>query len=317
MRHVGMWQYRAARAGLAPLLVAAFLAAGTAMAPAVSLDHEDALRTTWATPPLGLSPAPGASTGPRAATPATTTSRPPTAYRADLAKAIAADGGAGTVSVAAINLATGASFAGGSTRGQWIASAYKLLLVEALLLKQHGALSDSERNDAALAIEHSDNAAGYRLYDDVGGQWGMMQQLRRLGVQHFHPGMYDPTFSTTSAADLVQVLRALVDPRPLSAPSRDFALDLLRQVELDQRWGVGAAATDGDFVAKNGWLSIDNDNPPGETDGGLWAVNSMGIVDVRGQKLLIAVMTQHNDDYADGIHRVETLAKLLARVVAP
>jgi hypothetical protein len=227
------------------------------------------------------------------------------------------DGGAGTVSVDAVNLGTGAHFAGGSRHGQWIASAYKLLLVEALLLKYDGDLSASERSDAALAIEHSDNPAGYRLYLDLGGQAGMMEQLRRLGVRHFLPGVYDPTLSTTCASDLVQVLRALVNPTPLSAASRKYVLDLLRHVEADQRWGVGAAATDGDFVNKNGWLAIDDDNPAGETDDGRWVVNSMGIVVVHRQRLLLAVMTQHNDGYTDGIKRVEALAKLVAHVVAP
>jgi hypothetical protein len=145
----------------------------------------------------------------------------------------------------------------------------------------------------------------------------MMQQLRRLGVRHFSPGVYDPTLSTTSASDLIQVLRALVDPAPLSAASRDYVLSLLRQIEPDQRWGVGAAASNGDFVNKNGWLSIDNDNPAADTADGRWAVNSMGIVPVRGQRVLMAVMTQHNDDFADGIKRVEALAKLAADVVAP
>ena len=44
----------------------------------------------------------------------------------------------------------------------------------------------------------------------------------------------------------------------------------MRNVEADQRWGVGAAADKGSrFANKNGWLSIDDSNGPGETDDGL------------------------------------------------
>jgi Beta-lactamase enzyme family len=312
---------------VAALVVVGCLVVGMVIARAVSRDrhHLSTARSTSSVPvpshsassPLmssaltssALTTAPS-STGASSAAGAGTAQ-----LKAQLAKTIAAYGGAGTVSVAAVNLSTGAAYQGGSTRRQWIGSAYKLLLAESLLLKEHGKLSDSEREDIALAIEHSDNPAGYRLYLDLGGQPGMMQQLRRLGVKNFNPGVYDPTLSTTSAADLVQVLRALVEPTPLSSASRNYLLGVLRRIERDQRWGVGAAATHGDFVNKNGWLSIDNTNPAGETDNGLWAVNSMGIVVVRGQKLLMAVMTQHNRAFADGVKRVETLAKLVARVV--
>lgn len=323
MRHVSVRQTRAARVATAALLPVVFLITGMATAPSVSRDH---LRSSGAFaqgPPTVPRPVLSASTSARSSTrsgPAAPKSspRPPRDDdRADLAKAVAAYGGPGTVSVAAVNLATGVRYASGSTHGQWIASAYKLLLVECLLLREHGNLSDGERSDAALAIEQSDNLAGYRLYDDLGGQPGMMEQLRRLGVKHFSPGLYDPTLSTTSASDLVQALRALVDPAPLSAASRSYVLNLLGQVEADQRWGVGAATTSGDALTKNGWLSIDDDNPAGETDDGLWAVNSMGIVNVHGHKVLMAVMTQHNDDFGDGVSRVERLAKLLAVVVAP
>ena len=42
----------------------------------------------------------------------------------------------------------------------------------------------------------------------------------------------------------------------------------MRNVEADQRWGVGVAADPGtDFANKNGWLNIDDDN-------GLWAVTA-------------------------------------------
>ena len=57
----------------------------------------------------------------------------------------------------------------------------------------------------------------------------------------------------------------------------------MADVEADQRWGVSAAADkDTDVDNKNGWLSIDDSNGPGETDDGRWAVTSVGIIRVHG-----------------------------------
>jgi hypothetical protein len=88
----------------------------------------------------------------------------------------------------------------------------------------------------------------------------------------------------------------------------------MRWVDADQRWGVGVVADQGTaFQNKNGWLSIDNNNGPGEVDDGLWAVNSIGIVTVHGQQVLLAVMTQHRPSLEAG----ETLVQALARAIAP
>ena len=74
----------------------------------------------------------------------------------------------------------------------------------------------------------------------------------------------------------------------------------MRNVEPDQRWGVGAAADKGtDFANKNGWLSIDDSNGPGETDDGLWAVTSLGVLTVGGDQVLMAVLTEAPAGHGD------------------
>jgi beta-lactamase class A len=240
----------------------------------------------------------------------------PRNYGAELDRAVAALP-TGSVSVAAVNLKTGERISGGSTRGQWMASTYKLFLTEAWLAESD---SDSESDadaDAEAAIEQSDNAAGYRLYLALGGTPGTIAAFHRFGLTHTElPGnAYDPTFVTTSAADWIHVLRSLVTPGELTASQRKYVLSLMEQVEPDQRWGVGAAAT-GWFVNKNGWETVDSTNtPPEPADGGRWIVNSVGIVTRHGQRLLMAVLTQHNADRDTGIHLVERLAKLAAAAV--
>jgi hypothetical protein len=90
----------------------------------------------------------------------------------------------------------------------------------------------------------------------------------------------------------------------------------MANVEPDQRWGVGVAADRGTtFYNKNGWLSIDDSNGPGENDDGLWAVTSLGIVRCSGDRVLMAVLTRHNPDFQDGVTLVEQLAKPLAGYV--
>jgi hypothetical protein len=231
--------------------------------------------------------------------------------------ALAARQPRGAISVAALNLKTGKSFVAGSRRGMWTASAYKLFVVEALLLQQGGPLSGYESSDAQIAIENSDNPAGYRLFLDAGGNEGLEAAARRFGMRHTVLGETDPTFTRTSASDFLVLARNLVDPHsPLTPAARHYLLSLMADEEADQRWGVGAAADkDTDVYSKNGWLSIDDSNPPGETDGGRWAVTSVGLIRVRHQRIAMAVLTQHQPLMDDGVRLVERLARAIAPAV--
>jgi hypothetical protein len=223
--------------------------------------------------------------------------------------------------VAALNTSTGARYLTGSTAGNWTASCYKLVLVETLLLQHQQAgtsITDDQAGDATAAIEHSDNVAGYQLWLDVGRNPGMQQAMPTLGLTHAVAEGSDPTFTKLTGPDTLALLDNLVDPRsPLDAESRSFTLGLMRAVEPDQRWGVGAAADpQTPFANKNGWLSIDNSNGPGESDDGRWVVNSFGIVTIAGNQVLLAVFTEHQASFSAGVKLVETLAKAVRPLVA-
>ena len=222
--------------------------------------------------------------------------------------------------MAALNTATGACYSMGAKSGMWTASVYKLLILETLLLRRQQAgtsLSQGEADTAVRMIENSDNVSGYDIFLDIGGNGGLTSGAHALGLAHTVPGQSDPTFTTTSAADCLTLLKNLVANGPLNRPAREFVLKLMRNVEADQRWGVGAVADRGtDFANKNGWLSISSGNGPGEDDGGLWAVNSVGVVTVGGQQVLMAVLTEHNSDFATGVHLVRDIAKQAVKTVA-
>jgi beta-lactamase class A len=226
---------------------------------------------------------------------------------------------AGSVSVAALNTTTGATFSAGMSSGMWTASAYKLFVLETLLLRDQQAgttLSSSQLTQATRMIENSDNAAGYSLFLAAGGNSGLAAAAKQFGMTHTVPGRTDPTFTTTSAADYLQLLKNLVTSGPLNASSQSLTLRLMRAVEADQRWGVGVVADPGTtFANKNGWLSIDNTNGAGETDNGLWVVTSVGIVTVQGQQLLMCVFTEHRPSMQNGVTLTQTLAPAVAAEV--
>jgi beta-lactamase class A len=269
--------------------------------------------TTHAAGPSTDAPSSATATPSPSPTPSTTS---PAQIRAEVDRhvaALTAGQPKDAVSIAAVNTRTGARYDYGPRGGMWTASVYKLLVLEALLL-QRGGLSGGELATATRMIENSDNAAGYQLFLAAGGNSGLAAAARRLGMKHTVIGRSDPTFTTTGASGCLQMLRALVRPGPLNAQSRALALRLMRNVEADQRWGVGAIADRGTtFANKNGWLSVDNSNGPGESDNGRWVVNSVGIVTVGGDQMLMAVMTQHQRSFDAGV----ALVRRLARAVAP
>ena len=228
----------------------------------------------------------------------------------------------GAFSVAALSTKTGVRYSYGATGGMRAGSVIKLCILEALLLEHqdaHTHVTDAENKTATAMIEHSDNAATEALYDTIGERDGLVAAIRRLGMKSTIAGP-SPNYwglTVTSAPDYLAVLGNLVSAAPLSAYSRGYALDLIRHVESDQRWGVGVVADPHTtFANKNGWLAVDQDNPGGLGDHGLWLVNSVGVLTVHHQRVLIAVFTQHGESFEDGVELVESLAKAIAPAVA-
>jgi beta-lactamase class A len=225
----------------------------------------------------------------------------------------------GAISLAVRNTRTGATYEWSAGHPMWTGSVYKLLVLEALLLERPGTswLSSSEYADITAMIEQSDNRAGYRMYLAAGGSTGLAAACRKLGLWHTGIGRADPALTTMTAHDGVRLLTNLVSTGPLSRRSRAFVLGLMRHVQADQRWGVGIVADRGmSFANKNGWMDVDGDNDLGEDDGYLWLVDSLGVVRVHGEPLVLAVFTRHNPDFVTGVRLVQRLARLVAPVVS-
>ena len=192
-------------------------------------------------------------------------------------------------------------------------SIVKLYILETLLLQdqQRGtSLTSSQKALATRMIENSDNDAATALWNLIGGGPALTRAAATLGVHNTIPGSSGYWGLTqTCASDYIALLRNLTQPRALSAASRDYVRDLMSDVESDQSWGVSAAADPHTtFDIKNGWLGT-------QSDGGRWLVNSVGIITVDKQQVLIAVMTQHGRDFEGGISLVQKLAKIAAPLV--
>jgi beta-lactamase class A len=225
------------------------------------------------------------------------------------------------VSVAVRDEDSGDEYHFGARSGMWTGSVYKLLVLETLLLERQRSgswFSSGELADITAMIERSDNAAGYRMFLDAGGNAALAATARRLGMRHTKIGISDPTFTTTSGQDGLAMLSCLIRPGILNRHSRAFVLSLMRSVQADQRWGAGVLADPGTtFANKNGWLSVDDTNGPDEDDDGLWVVSTVGIVRAHGDTLLVSIFTEHNPDFDDGVRLVERLAKIVAPTVLP
>lgn len=194
------------------------------------------------------------------------------------------------------------------------ASIVKADILAALLLqarRQHAGLSLAEQQLATSMIEESDNDAATALWDTIGGAPGLAAADRILGLLRTEPGpggLWGLT--ATTVTDQLTLLAALTSAHsPLTAASRHYELGLMRSVEPGENWGVTSAADPGSGPAvKNGWL-------PDGSSGGLWVINSIGVLRHDGQRLLVAVLSSGQPTEAVGISQVQAAASAAAASV--
>ncbi|GGS76191.1 serine hydrolase [Streptomyces cinerochromogenes] len=194
------------------------------------------------------------------------------------------------------------------------ASIVKVDILAALLLQAQDEgrqLTAAERKRAEPMIRRSDNAAANALWRQIGGASGLAAANQRLGLTSTTGGPGAKWGLTrTTASDQIRLLRAVFDTGGtvrrgtggLDAHSRAYLRTLMGQVVAEQRWGVSAAGATGSRQAlKNGWLQRNTT--------GLWDVNSVGEITVRGHRYLVAVLTNGSASMGDGVALVERTAR--------
>ncbi len=214
----------------------------------------------------------------------------------------------GDLAVGVSDVSTGVTAVYGGRLGFHTASIVKVDILAGLLLAGQRAgtpLSDGNADLAAQMIETSSDDAATDLWTALGAGGGLATADASLGLRRTTPGPGDYWgLTTTTAGDQLRLLRALATAHsPLDARSRDYELDLMRHVISGQNWGVSAAASPGSVLAiKDGWLP----------DPSLWVVNSIGVVDHDGQRLLMVVLSSGQPTEAAGIAQDQAAARAAA-----
>ncbi|MFC3501506.1 serine hydrolase [Micromonospora krabiensis] len=204
----------------------------------------------------------------------------------------------------------GSAAATAGTRRFTTASIVKVDILAALLLREQARgrmLSSSARRRARDMIVFSDNTATTSLFQEIGRAPGLTTANRTFGLRETKPNAHWG-LTTTTAADQLRLLSTLVAPDgPLDQAHRGYLLDLMGQVDADQRWGITAAAGPGATAyVKNGWDTASD-------DGNRWIVNSIGRITEPDHDWLIAVLSDHHRTRADGIRVVEQAATYALR----
>ncbi|MFC7220629.1 serine hydrolase [Streptomyces polyrhachis] len=220
---------------------------------------------------------------------------------------------AGRYTLAVQDLDTGARAVYGARTGTYdTASIVKVDILAALLLRGErdgAALTAVQRQWASAMIRSSDNEATDRLWSVLGGPQALDRANGTLGLGATTAGGWGTWGLTqTTAADQLTLLRAVfAEDSPLSGESRRYVASLMGAIVPGQDWGVTAAGPGAPRVLKNGWLMRSRTK--------LWDVNSIGVVERDGHRLLLSVLTADQPTREDGIALVEQAASAAVRAL--
>ena len=184
------------------------------------------------------------------------------------------------------------------------ASVVKATILAALLYWRqhtHTSLTSTEKREATLMIEYSDNNAATFLWNDVGHtRLNQFIKAAAMTETQLNSGGYWG-LSEITARDELQLTRLLTEHNSvLTDSSRAYELNLMNHVVPYERWGVPAGAPSGLTVyVKNGWLN----------DPVLWVINSIGAIEGHGRDYKMAILTYGNPGEQYGINTVQAIAE--------
>jgi beta-lactamase class A len=187
------------------------------------------------------------------------------------------------------------------------ASIVKVDILAALLhqAQQDGrTLTASEKSLATAMIERSDNDAATALFQAVGGKDGLEAFNTLIGLTDTVVGSNGYWGLTqTTAADQLKLLEVVFgDDSVLSTDSQAYVQGLMSNVIDTQNFGVSAAADDADDSAlKVGYLQ--------RSATGLWDVTSIGEIEADGHTYLVAVLSDSNTSFENGVSLVDQVAE--------
>jgi beta-lactamase class A len=224
----------------------------------------------------------------------------------DIAAAIR--GRSGSIAIRVEDVRTGVECRYNEGRRSHSASVVKATILAALLYwrqRTHTSLTSTEKREATLMIEDSDNDAATYLWNDVGhARLNQFVKAATMTETELNSGGYWG-LSEITARDELQLMRLLTEHNSvLTDSSRAYELNLMNHVVSYERWGVPAGAPSGLTVyVKNGWLN----------DPVLWVINSIGAIEGHGRNYKMAILTYDNPSEQYGINTVQAIAEAANR----
>ncbi|WP_275889807.1 hypothetical protein [Glycomyces sp. YM15] len=167
------------------------------------------------------------------------------------------------------------------------------------------------REHARQMIIWSNNDSATKVYNHLGGCNALKAAHTRYGLQYTKASS-DCRWglTTTNVTDQLKIMGQLLYKGRLTQSEVDHARWLMGGVASVQRWGVSAALKTGEKVwIKNGWDSR-------SSLGGLWVVNSCGIITKPGAvSIRMAILTSKAPNESKGIAIVKEIAKISRSVI--
>ena len=217
---------------------------------------------------------------------------------------------AGHITAAAYDINTGRTYLYRPGVREQTASIVKVDILATLLHERQrsGGLSGTEQGIAQGMIEESDNDDATDLWNAEGGAGAVQAFDDEAGMTQTSANVAWG-LTTTTPRDQLRLLRLVMLPnRLLTASSRGYEYELMRQVIPSEDWGVSAGVGPGARVAlKNGWLPL-----PGG-----WQVNSIGQITGSGRRYLLAVMTDGDPSEGYGIDTIERISAAAWQALRP
>ncbi len=207
----------------------------------------------------------------------------------------------GTVSVGVYDASTGTTYTYNSNQTYLTESVVKMSML-ADVLYQKIPITDYENSLLTKMIENSDNSAASTIWRQLGSDQNVQSFFRKVGMTNTIAGTGGWWgHTTTNVLDQLTMMKYFAYPNALLTDAqRAYGLNLMQNVQLDQRWGTSYGIPAGVNIAlKNGWVTTGQ------------YVNSVGFINGKGKNYVIAVLTTNNKSLSYGIDTINTISSLV------
>lgn len=211
-----------------------------------------------------------------------------------------------TVSVGVYDTYTGKTYTYNPSKTYQTASIVKVSML-ADVLYQRKPITSYENSLLTRMIENSDNSAASTIWQQLGSDKYVQYFYHTAGMNNTIAGQGGWWgYTTTNVLDQLTLMKYFAfSNKFLTDDQRAYGLNLMQNVEADQRWGVsyGVPSSGVKIALKNGWS---NSNQPNN-----WRINSIGYINGQGKNYVIAVLTINNKTESYGIETINNISKMV------